>query len=89
MAEIASIEDMRSQRSVSLNLEKRRTERATLSASQLGRENERRAALGDEPLEDATAIENLPDAMLSEAAEITADLTQIEPRYVARARPTG
>jgi carboxyl-terminal processing protease len=89
VAEIASIEEMRSQRSVSLNLEKRRTERASLSASQLGRENERRSALGDEPLEDATAIQNLPDAMLIEAAEITADLTQIEPRYLARARPTG
>ena len=89
VAEIASIEGMRSQRSVSLNLEARRAERASLTASQLGRENERRAALGTEPLEDVTAIKNLPDAMLSEAAEITADLTQIEPRYVARARPTG
>ena len=89
VAEIASIEDMRNQRSVSLNLEKRRAERTSLTSSQLARENERRAALGAEPLEDVTAIENLPDAMLSEAAEITADLTQIEPRYVARARPTG
>jgi hypothetical protein len=74
---------------VSLNLEARRAERASLSASQLARENERRTALGTEPLEDATAIENLPDAMLSEAAQITADLTQIEPRFAARARPTG
>jgi carboxyl-terminal processing protease len=89
LAEIASIETMRNQRSVSLNLEARRAERASLSASQLARENERRAALGDEPIDDAAAIENRPDAMLSEAAEITADLTQIEPRYVARTRPTG
>ena len=41
--------------------------------------------LGEEPLDDATTIEDRPDAMLSEAAQITADLAQIEPRYVARA----
>jgi carboxyl-terminal processing protease len=89
VAEIASIERMRSQTSVSLNLEKRRAERASLTEGQLARENERREAVGDEPLEETSAIENLPDAMLDEAAEITADLTQIEPRYVARTRPAG
>jgi len=80
---------MRSQSSVSLNLEQRRAERASLSENQLARENDRREAVGDEPLEQVDAIENLPDAMLDEAAEITADLTQIEPRYVARSRPAG
>jgi len=89
VAEIASIEGMRNQRSVSLNLEERRAERTSMTTSQLARENERRAALGVEPLESVTAIEPPPDAMLSEAAQITADLTQIEPRYVARARPMG
>jgi carboxyl-terminal processing protease len=89
VAEIAAIERMRSERAVSLNLETRRAERASLSETQLARENERRTAVGDEPLEDATDIENLPDAMLNEAAEITADLTQIEPSYVARSRPAG
>jgi carboxyl-terminal processing protease len=89
VAEIASIERMRSQTSVSLNLEKRRAERASLTEGQLARENDRREAVGEEPVEDESAIENLPDAMLDEAAEITADLTQIEPRYVARARPEG
>jgi carboxyl-terminal processing protease len=89
LAEIASIERMRSQNSVSLNLEQRRAERASLTEGQLARENERRVAVGEEPLEEESAIENLPDAMLDEAAEITADLTQIEPRYVARARPAG
>jgi carboxyl-terminal processing protease len=89
LAEIASIERMRSQNSVSLNLAQRRAERASLTEGQLARENERRVAVGEEPLEEESAIENLPDAMLDEAAEITADLTQIEPRYVARARPAG
>jgi carboxyl-terminal processing protease len=89
MAEIAAIETMRSQRSVSLNLEKRRAERASLTANQLARENERRAELGAEPLEDATDIKDLPDALLSEAAEITADLTEVEPRHMARAASGG
>jgi hypothetical protein len=73
---------------VSLNLEKRRAERASLTASQLARENERRAELGAEPLDDATDLKDVPDALLNEAAEITADLTQIEPRYLAGA-PAG
>jgi carboxyl-terminal processing protease len=85
VAEIAAIEAMRSQRSVSLNLEKRRAERASLSASQLARENERRAELGAEPLDDVTDVKDVPDALLNEAAEITADFTQIEPRYLAGA----
>jgi len=90
VAEIAAIETMRSRRSVSLNLETRKTERASLTENQLHRENERRAALGEDPLEDSTEIDgNRPDAMLGEAAEITADLTQIEPRYLARARTTS
>ena len=90
LAEIEAIETMRSQRSVSLNLEKRRAERESLTDEQLQRENERRAALGEEPLPDSSEIkDDLPDAMLSEAAEITADLTQIEPRYVARTPTSG
>jgi carboxyl-terminal processing protease len=89
VAEIEAIEAMRSQRAVSLNLEKRRAERTSLTASQLARENERRAELGAEPLEDVTDIKDLPDALLSEAAEITADLTEVEPRYVARVPKEG
>jgi carboxyl-terminal processing protease len=90
VAEIEAIETMRSQRSVSLNLEKRRAERESLTDAQLQRENERRAALGEEPLPDSSEVkDDLPDAMLGEAAEITADLTQIEPRYVARAPSSG
>ncbi len=89
VAEIASFERMRSQKSVSLNLEKRRAERASMTDNQLARENERRVAMGEEPLETATEIKETPDAMLAEAAQITADLTQVEPRYIARSRPEG
>jgi hypothetical protein len=53
------------------------------------RENERRAAQGEEAAEDAEDIQALPDAILAEAAEITADLVQVEPRLLARARTGG
>jgi len=50
---------------------------------------ERRTALGEEALEDADDIKDLPDAILAEAAQITADLVQVEPRLLARAKPAG
>jgi len=89
LEEIASIDEMRKQKTVSLNLEQRRVERETLTKDQLDRENERRAALGVATLEDAEDIKDVPDAILSEALQITADLAQIEPRYVARVRPAS
>jgi carboxyl-terminal processing protease len=89
LAEIATLEEMRQRKTVSLNLEKRRTERTSVSHGQLVRENERRAALGEDPLEDPEEIKDQPDSILAEAAEITADLTQLEPRYLARARSGG
>jgi carboxyl-terminal processing protease len=83
VAEIATLEDMRKQKSVSLNLEKRRTERTAMTHGELVRENERRAALGQDALGDPEDIEERPDAVLAEAAQITADLVTAEPRYVA------
>jgi carboxyl-terminal processing protease len=89
LEEIAAIDAMRRQKTVSLNLETRRKERASLTAGQLARENERRAALGVEALEDAEEIKDVPDAVLSEALKITADLAKIEPRYLARTPRDG
>jgi len=89
IGEIATLEDMRKQKAVSLNLEKRRNERQTLTHGQLVRENERRAAAGEGALDDAEDIEERPDAILAEAAQITADLVQIEPRYLARSKTGG
>jgi len=86
VAEIHTLDEMRKRTTVSLNLEKRRAERAALTDGQLTRENERRAALGEDELDAADDIKDLPDAMLTEATQITADLTEIEPRYLARAR---
>jgi len=89
LAEIATLEDMRKRNAVSLNLEKRRTERTALTHGELMRENQRRAALGEDALEDADDIKDLPDAILAEASQITADLVQVEPRFLARAKPGG
>ena len=82
--EIAALEQMRSHESVSLNLEKRKAEREQRAADQLARENARRAAQGLPKLEKAADIEDVPDALLAETAEITADLSRLEPRYLAR-----
>jgi carboxyl-terminal processing protease len=87
LSEIATLEDMRKRKDVSLKLEKRREERTALSHGELMRENQRRAALGEESLDDTDDIKDLPDAILAEASQITADLVLVEPRVLARARP--
>jgi len=89
LSEIATLEDMRKRKEVSLNLEKRRAERTALTHGELMRENERRAALGEETLDDADDIKDLPDTILAEASQITADLVRVEPRYQAGAKPAG
>jgi len=86
VAEVATIEKMREQKSISLNLEKRRVERKALTHGELMRENDRRAAVGEEVLDDAEKIEDRPDVILGEAAQITADLVVVEPRHLARAK---
>jgi carboxyl-terminal processing protease len=85
--DIGTIEAMRSQKSVSLNLEQRKADRERRTQEQLARENARRSAHGEAPLKSLDEIKDPPDSNLAEAAQITADLTQLEPRYMARARP--
>jgi carboxyl-terminal processing protease len=87
MAEYAAIDEMRREKSVSLNLKARQAEREAQRQEQLARENARRSARGETPLK---AIEELtgdpPDAILDEAAKIAADLSRLEPRYLSRVR---
>ena len=85
VSEISALEQMRTEKSVSLNLAKRKAEREARTQEQLARENARRQTLGEPPLKAATEIKDPPDAILGEAAEITADLSQLEPKFVARA----
>jgi carboxyl-terminal processing protease len=95
LQEIAAIEQMRSEKSVSLNFAKRKAEREQRTQQQLARENGLRRALGQPEPKSATEINDkdnpheLPDAILTEAAQITADLSQLEPRYMARAQVKG
>ncbi|MFM7396941.1 MAG: carboxy terminal-processing peptidase [Gammaproteobacteria bacterium] len=74
--DIAALDRLREQRSLSLNLEKRRAERAGLEANRLARENARRVARSEEPLK---SIEDLdtskqPDVVLDQSAEVMVDM---------------
>jgi carboxyl-terminal processing protease len=89
VSEISSIEKMRSEKSVSLNLAKRKAEREARSQEQLTRENARRQALGEPALKAVTEIKDPPDAILGEAAQITADLSQLEPQFMTRVNPAA
>jgi carboxyl-terminal processing protease len=87
--EIAAIDTMRKEKSISLNLKERQAERERMSQERLARENARRTALGEAPLKTVDEIKDPPDAMLAEAAQITADYVELEPTLVARAGNAG
>ena len=76
---IQAAEEMTSRTSLSLNIEARRKEREQNLERQLERENERRAALGLEPVESLDDIddEEVPDVLLDQAAGIVTDLAQM------------
>jgi carboxyl-terminal processing protease len=77
--DVDALTQLRSQRDVSLNLEKRRAERDAIDADRLKRENARRAARGLTPLANVAALDDAeaPDAVLDEAVEIAADAVQL------------
>ena len=76
---IQDVEEARARKTVSLNIEARKDERATDRARRLERENQRRAALGIEALESLEALEDedAPDVHLDQAADIVADLAEL------------
>ncbi len=80
-ADVEALEELRNQREVSLNLEKRRAERDAIDAERLQRENARRAARGMAPLANIGALDEAeaPDAVLDEAVEIAADAAVLPP----------
>jgi len=87
MAEYAAIDELRREKVVSLNLKARQVERESQRQQQLARENTRRSARGEPPLKAVEELpEDPPDAILEEAAQIAADLSRLEPRYVSRVR---
>jgi carboxyl-terminal processing protease len=85
VAEYAAMDELRREKSVSLNLKVRQAERETQRQEQLARENARRSAHGEAPLKSADELkDDPPDAVLDEAANIAADLSRVEPRYLSR-----
>jgi carboxyl-terminal processing protease len=88
---IRDIEEVRARKTVSLNIDARRTEREENMARRLERENIRRAALQLEPVESVEALEKLdpPDVHLDQAADIVTDLALLRevkaaPTHTAR-----
>jgi carboxyl-terminal processing protease len=78
LSDIAAIDTVREQHSVSLNLKTRKEERTRLEKERLDRENSRRAAKNLAPFKTVEEIDKdkteLPDVVLSQAAEIMADM---------------
>ncbi len=91
---IRAAEEMRSQKSVSLNIDERRAERQRDLDRRLTRENDRRTALSLEPIESLDDIdqEELPDVLLDQAAGIVTDLATMReiaagPEQTAQVKP--
>ncbi|HEY3783964.1 MAG TPA: carboxy terminal-processing peptidase [Steroidobacteraceae bacterium] len=86
VSDIAAIDSVREQHSVSLNLKERREERTKQDKERLERENDRRAAKNQPPLKSVEEIDKdkneLPDVVLSQATEVMADM-------VTGVRPTS
>jgi carboxyl-terminal processing protease len=76
---IRDLEESRLKKTVSLNIETRKQEREDDMARALARENERRAALGLDPLEslEDAEDEDRPDVLLDQAAGIATDLAEL------------
>jgi carboxyl-terminal processing protease len=76
LEDLDAIHEIRDRQTLSLNLEKRKAERAALEVARLARENARRAARGLPTLANIEELDESEqgDALLAEAAEIAADL---------------
>jgi carboxyl-terminal processing protease len=78
VSDIAAIDTLRAEKSVSLNLKARREERAREDKERLERENSRRAAKNLPPLKTVAELDKSkdeqPDVMLDQAAQIMTDV---------------
>ncbi len=77
---IEEVEQARARKTISLNIDTRISEREKEADRALQRENDRRTALGLEPLaslEDLNS-EDLPDVLLQEAANIATDMAEMK-----------
>ncbi len=88
LADLESYEKVRTQKKLSLNLEKRIAERERLEKERLDRENQRRAARGQPPIEKLADLGDAdpPDPVLKETTEIAADLSRMQGLYLSRVK---
>jgi len=79
LSDIAAIDEMRSQNAISLNIDVRKQEREERREKRLQRENERRLAVGLDPLESLEDIseDEQRDILLDQAAQILTDLAAL------------
>jgi hypothetical protein len=89
VSDIAAIEQLRSQKTVSLNLKARQEERAQMDKDRLARENSRRAAKGQAVAKTVEEIEkdDTPDIVLAQAAEVMGDMVTGDPPKLNGPRP--
>ncbi len=86
LADIAAVEKLRSQKSLSLNIETRKADRAALETERLTRENERRAARQQPALKAISELDSaeLPDVILDQAVQVVGDMVQFGSALAAR-----
>ena len=86
LADIAAVEKLRSQKSLSLNIETRKADRAALETERLTRENERRAARQQPALKAISELDSaeLPDVILDQAVQVAGDMVQFGSALAAR-----
>jgi carboxyl-terminal processing protease len=91
LAELDAYEKVRTQKTLSLNLQARIAERERLEKERLERENARRAARGEPPITKLTELtdKDAPDAVLAETAQIAADFSRLPGVYLTRVKPNA
>ncbi|HEU4531027.1 MAG TPA: carboxy terminal-processing peptidase [Steroidobacteraceae bacterium] len=79
LGDVAAVDQLRQQKTVSLNLNERKAEREKLDRERLARENARRAARDLKPLATVEELDNgeAVDVILGEASEIVADMASL------------
>ncbi|MBM4213485.1 MAG: tail-specific protease [Gammaproteobacteria bacterium] len=90
VSDIAALNEMRKQKSLSLNLEKRKAERTRLENERLNRENSRRDARAETPLKAIGELDGskFPDVVLDQSAEVMVDMLKTAaPAKPAKPRP--
>jgi len=77
--DIAALDALRQQKTISLNIEARRAERTRLEAERLERENARRTARAEKPLQAIADLDasKQPDVILDQSAEVMVDMLNL------------